>query len=114
LLHQSVDTSWYTRYRRKDNPDFGAQLPQAVHIHKEPAIPLNNEETPSDMMQPILPTTSEQRSMQAIANTAAFYFAYVEQGGVSLYTAILAKSQIGKFCGWLRASAFTDSRRGGR
>jgi hypothetical protein len=91
LLHLSVDTSWYTRYRRKDNPDFGAQFPQAVHIHKEPAIPLNDEETPPDMTQPVPPATSEQRRMQAIANTAAFHFAYVEQGGASLYTAMLQK-----------------------
>lgn len=91
LLHLRVDTSWYTRYRRKENPDFGVKFPQAVQIHKEPAIPLNDEETPSDMMQPVPPVTSGQRRMQAIANTAAFHFAYIEQGGASLYTSMLEK-----------------------
>src|SRR5689334_4231194 len=41
LLQLDVDTSWYTRYRSRLNPDFGAEFGQAVTIKKEPAIPLN-------------------------------------------------------------------------
>jgi len=32
LMKLNVDTSWYTRYRSKQNPDFGAAFPQAVNI----------------------------------------------------------------------------------
>ena len=91
LLNLNVDTSWYTRYRSEDNPDFGATFPQAVQIRHEPAIPLNDSETPPDLQQPVPPVTTEQRRMQAIANTAGFHFAYIEQGGASLYTSMLEK-----------------------
>ena len=91
LLNLNVDTSWYTRYRSEDNPDFRVHFPQAVQIRNEPAIPLNDSETPPDMMQPVPPVTVEQTRMQAIANTAGFHFAYIEQGGASLYTSMLEK-----------------------
>ena len=42
LMSLNVDTSWYTRYRSTQNPDFGASFPQAVHIQNQPAIPLND------------------------------------------------------------------------
>lgn len=42
-------------------------------------------------MQPIPPVSPEQKRMQAIANTAEFHFAYIEQGGASLYTSMLEK-----------------------
>jgi len=42
----NVDTSWYTRYRSGQNPDFGATFPQAVTINDQPAIPLNDTDTP--------------------------------------------------------------------
>src|SRR5450755_3156412 len=38
LKELNVDTSWYTRYRSADNPDFGASFPQAVMIVNQPAI----------------------------------------------------------------------------
>jgi Ferritin-like domain len=91
LRHLNVDTSWYTRYRSEDNPDLGASFRQAVHIRSEPAIPLNDSDTPPDMTQPVPPVTPEQKRMQAIANTAGFHFAYIEQGGASLYTSMLEK-----------------------
>ena len=91
LIHLQVYTSWYTRYRSEENPDFGVQFPQAVSINNQPAIPLNDGDTPPDMDQPVPPVTITQRRMQAIANTAAFHFAYIEQGGASLYTAMLEK-----------------------
>ncbi|MFI5275080.1 MAG: hypothetical protein ACHQ4H_18780, partial [Ktedonobacterales bacterium] len=46
LQRLNVDTSWYTRYRSGKNPDFGATFPQAVNIVNEPAIPLNDKDTP--------------------------------------------------------------------
>ncbi len=86
LRSLDVDTSWYTRYRSERNPDLGASFPQAVEIHHEPAIPLNDTDTPPDTEQPVPPQTRAARRMQAIANTAAFHFAMIEQGGASLYT----------------------------
>jgi Ferritin-like domain len=92
LQNLDVDTSWYTRYRSPLNPDLGATFPQAVHITGEPAIPLNDMDTPPGMSQPVPPTTSQQKRMQAIANTAGFHFAMIEQGGSSLYTTMSLKA----------------------
>jgi hypothetical protein len=92
LQKLDVDTSWYTRYRSEQNPDFGAQLPQAVTIKNEPGIPLSDTDTPPTQQQPVSPTTPQQRRMQAIANTAGFHFAYIEQGGASLYSVLSLKA----------------------
>ena len=91
LMNLNVDTSWYTRYRSSTNPDLGATFPQAVNINNEPGIPLNDTDTPPDMEQPIPPVTDQQKRMQAIANTAAFHFAFIEQGGSSLYASMALK-----------------------
>jgi len=80
LLHLNVDTSWFTRYRSQSNPDLGGSgYPQAVTINNRRAIPLND----SDLNNPNL--------IQVIANTAAFHFGYIEQGGSSLYAAMSQK-----------------------
>jgi hypothetical protein len=76
LMHLNVDTSWYVRYRSSGNPDFGDVFGQAVNIVNRPAIPVQNQAS----------YTSDQ--IQAIANTAAFHFAMIEQGGSSLYDAL--------------------------
>ncbi len=91
LQKLDVDTSWYTRYRSTQNPDFGATVPQAVNIKDEPAIPLNDTDTPPNMSAPVPPATAKQMRMQAIANTAGFHFAMIEQGGSSLYTTMSLK-----------------------
>ena len=87
-MHLNVDTSWYLRYRSTTNPDFGAKFGQAVTITDQPAIPLNDEDTPPNMSQPVPPKTAKQSRMQAIANSAAFHFAMIEQGGSSLYSTL--------------------------
>ena len=92
LMQLNVDTSWYTRYRSNKNPDFGASFPQAVNITNEPAIPLNDKDTPPNQKQPVPPTSAHQRRMQAIANAAGFHFAMIEQGGSSLYTTLSQKA----------------------
>lgn len=80
LMQLSVDTSWYTRYRsRTKNPDFGDSLPQAFPGLKSgqfPAIPRTDADLAPD------------KHIQAIANTAGFHFAAIEQGGSSLYPAL--------------------------
>src|SRR5882672_7712884 len=80
IMQLTVDTTWWTRYRsRTQNPDFGDTLPQAVPslaVGQHPAIPRSDADlTPSD-------------HIQAIANTAAFHFAFIEQGGSSLYPSL--------------------------
>jgi hypothetical protein len=81
LLNLNVDTSWYTRYRSTSNVDFGGGAPAQLFVlngrgQGQPAIPPTNNDTSGDRIQ-------------AIANTAAFHFAFIEQGGSSLYTTLL-------------------------
>ncbi len=80
LMQLTVDTSWWTRYRsRTKNPDFGDTFAQAVpglSTGRFPAIPRSDDDLkPKD-------------HIQAIANTAGFHFAFIEQGGTSLYPAL--------------------------
>jgi Ferritin-like domain len=92
LQSLNVDTSWYVRYRSTKNPDLGAQFPQAVNIHREPAIPLNDADTPPGLPAPVPPVGAQETRMQAIANTAGFHFAFIEQGGSSLYSVMALKA----------------------
>ena len=80
LMHLNVDTSWFTRYRSAQNPDFGATFPQAIKITNRTAIPI----TDADFNDP--------NHIQVIANIAAFHFGYIEQGGSSLYAAMNQKA----------------------
>jgi Ferritin-like domain len=91
LQNLNVDTSWYTRYRSTTNPDLGATFPQAVAITNQPAIPVSDSDTPPGQKQPVPPKNPKQERMQAIANTAGFHFAMIEQGGSSLYTTMSLK-----------------------
>ena len=79
LTQLSVDTSWYTRYRSSTNPDFGATFPQAIPQLANgvfSAIPVTDADFgPAD-------------HAQALANTAAFHFGFIEQGGASLYATL--------------------------
>jgi Ferritin-like domain len=91
LMALNVDTSWYLRYRATTNPDFGAKFGQAVNIKNQPAIPVSDTDTPPSGSAPVPPTTNAQKRMQAIANSAGFHFAMIEQGGSSLYTTMALK-----------------------
>jgi hypothetical protein len=91
-MRLNVDLSWYTRYRSGKNPDFGVKLKGPFTIHNEPAIPLNDTDTPPDQAQPVPPATPQEARMQAIANTAGFHFAFIEQGGASLYPTLAFKA----------------------
>src|SRR5713101_4063708 len=77
LMQLSVDTTWYTRYRsRTGNPDLGDTFPQAIPtlaVGQHTAIPRTDEDL------------QDLTFLQAIANTAGFHFATIEQGGTSLY-----------------------------
>jgi hypothetical protein len=79
LKQLSVDTTWWTRYRSKENPDFGATFTQAVPslaAGQHPAIPTSQ----NDLNDP--------NHIQAIANTAGFHFGFIEQAGTSLYATL--------------------------
>jgi hypothetical protein len=93
LKRLNVDTSWYLRYRAETNPDFGATFGQAVTIQHQPVIPLSDKETPpgNTMPAPPIPNDAADQRMQAIANSAGFHFAMIEQGGSSLYTTMSLK-----------------------
>jgi hypothetical protein len=87
LMQLTVDTSYWTRYRgRAKNPDFGdfftSAIPDLVN-GQFPAIPRSDDDV--DTTSPSATTMSH---IQAIANTAAFHFAFIEQGGTSLYPAL--------------------------
>jgi hypothetical protein len=92
LLNLNVDLSWYTRYRSEENPDLGATFKGPFSIIDEPGIPLNDTDTPPNTPQPAPPIAPASRRMQAIANTAGFHFAFIEQGGSSLYTTMALKA----------------------
>ncbi len=77
LANLTVDTSFYARYRSAGNPDFGDTFPQTVEIVHRPTIPLSDQTT--------------QSQMNLIAQTAAFHFAAIEQGGSSLYNSLSSK-----------------------
>ena len=76
---------WWTRYRsRTKNPDIGDTFAQAVPglaKGRWPAIP----RTDADL--------KNAKHLQAIANTAGFHFATIEQGGTSLYPALAQRVQ---------------------
>ena len=82
LMQLTLDTSWWTRYRSRDanpdlNPNFTFQhAVPGLAAGQFPAIPRNDADLSPDA------------HIQAIANTAAFHFATIEQGGNSLYPAL--------------------------
>jgi hypothetical protein len=86
LMKLSVDTTWWTRYRSDSkNPDFGDTFPQAVAglvAGEFPGIPRDANDLVGST--PTMPSTH----LQAIANTAGFHFAMIEQGGTSLYPSL--------------------------
>jgi hypothetical protein len=90
LMQLTVDTSWWTRYRsRTQNPDFGDTFAPAVPglLHGQfPAIPRDDNDLAGST------TTTPSDHLQAIANTAGFHFATIEQGGNSLYPSMAQRA----------------------
>lgn len=85
LMQLTVDTSWWTRYRsRSGNPDLGDKFPNAIPslaVGQHTAIPRTDDDVKPDPSKPM----NISDFTQAIANTAGFHFAFIEQGGSSLY-----------------------------
>jgi hypothetical protein len=86
LTQLTIDTSWWTRYRDDShNPDLDPNFtfPQAVPtlgVNQHTAIPRTDADT------------TDPNFLQAIANTAAFHFPTIEQGGNSLYPAMAQRA----------------------
>src|SRR5256714_7112760 len=86
LTQLTVDTSWWTRYRDdRFNPDLNPNhvFPPAVPslaVNQHTAIPRTDADT------------SDPNFLQAIANTAAFHFPTIEQGGSSLYPSLAQRA----------------------
>jgi len=86
LTQLTLDTSWWTRYRGTGhNPDLDPDFtfPQAVPtlaVGQHTAIP----RTDADLSDP--------NFVQAMANTAAFHFPTIEQGGNSLYPSMAQRA----------------------
>lgn len=80
LMQLTVDTSFWTKYRSSTkNPDFGDTFAPAVPGLLQgqfPAIPRSDDDL------------APANHIQAIANTAGFHFAFIEQGGTSLYPSL--------------------------
>src|SRR6202047_3272350 len=89
LKQLTIDTSWWTRYRSATkNPDLGGTFENAVPDlakGQHPAIPVSDSDLVLDSMGNI------SNHLQAIANTAGFHFAFIEQGGSSLYPTLSTK-----------------------
>lgn len=86
LTQLTIDTSWWTRYRSPNrNPDLGGTFENAVpDLAKAPhtAIPLDDNDAALN------PDGTIPNHVQAIASTAGFHFAFIEQGGTSLYPSL--------------------------
>ena len=86
LTQLTIDTSWWTRYRDdRHNPDVDPNhvFPQAVPtlaVNQHTAIPRTDADT------------TDPNFLQAIANTAAFHFPTIEQGGSSLYPSLAQRA----------------------
>ncbi len=86
LTQLTIDTSWWTRYRDdRHNPDLDPNhvFPQAVPtlaVNQHTAIPRTDADT------------TDPNFLQAIANTAAFHFPTIEQGGSSLYPSLAQRA----------------------
>jgi hypothetical protein len=85
LMQLTLDTSWWTRYRsRTNNPDLNPiafeQAIPSLHTGQYTAIPMTDED--------LFP----EAHIQAIANTAIFHMATVEQGGGSLRMALAQRA----------------------
>jgi TAT (twin-arginine translocation) pathway-exported protein len=84
LTQLTVHTDWWTRYRsRRGNPDLGDTFPNAIPtlaVGQHTAIP----RTDTDV--------NDAGFLQVVANTAGFHFAWIEQGGSSLYPSLAQRA----------------------
>src|SRR6266849_976556 len=91
LTQLTIDTGFWSRYRSITNPDFDpmakfAQAVPSLNVNQHTAIPRSNADTQGSVINLDDPTQSTFTDhLKAIAFTAGFHFAFIEQGGTSLY-----------------------------
>lgn len=93
LTQLTVDTSWWTRYRSGTNPDLGAKFANAVPSLAQgrfTAIPRTDDDLGASTLGDDNSQSIDDR-LKAIAFTAGFHFAFIEQGGTSLYATLAQK-----------------------
>ena len=93
LTQLTVDTSFWSRYRSITNPDFDpnavfAQAVPSLNVGMHTAIPRSNDDTAGSVINPDPTQSTFPDLLKAIAFTAGFHFAFIEQGGTSLYPAL--------------------------
>ena len=77
LTALSPDTSFYNRFRKNVNPDFGPDAEQIATIINQPGIPVDDSVSAA--------------GLDVAAHTAAFYFPFQSQGEVGLYGSFMPK-----------------------
>jgi hypothetical protein len=90
LMNLTVDTSFWTRYRIDNkNPDLDPNFvfPQAVDINNRTAIPRSDADTAGSFVDAD-GNLGGTDHLKAIAFTAGFHFAFIEQGGTSVYPSL--------------------------
>ena len=84
LTQLTVHTDFWTRYRsRTKNPDFGDTFRNAIPtlaVGQHTAIPRTNADVANSAF------------LQVVADTAGFHFAWIEQGGTSLYPSLAQRA----------------------
>jgi len=85
LTQLTINTSFWTRYRSITNPDFDPKATfdlavPTLNVGMHTAIPRTDADT------------TNQDLINAIAFTAGFHFAFIEQGGSSLYPTLAQKA----------------------
>ena len=108
LKHLDIDTSWYIRYRKMDNPSLSKMSLRTAHIPNQQTLP----RTDLDFEVP--------SHVQTIANAAVFHFAYIEylvssfyatvshnlkRANVLLYALSLGGDEVARFIGWMGIAA---------
>jgi hypothetical protein len=103
LWAEIVESDLWTQYaelgEQRKNPDLGAAFKGPFVITNQPAIPLNDTDTPPTTNPTIPITGRDAQRLQAIANTAGFHFAFIEQGGRASIRRWLSRQPIRPSCG---------------
>jgi len=93
LTQLTIDTGFWSEYRSITNPDFDpnagfAQAVPSLNVGMHTAIPRSNDDTAGSVINPDPTQSTFPDLLKAIAFTAGFHFAFIEQGGTSLYPAL--------------------------
>src|SRR5258707_8710084 len=90
LTQLTIDTSFWSQYRSITNPDFDpnavfAQAVPSLNVGMHAAIPRSNDDTAGSGDNPDPHHKNLPPMLNGKAFTAGFHFAFIEQGGTSLY-----------------------------